>query len=241
MSPGQRAVRTITAQGNDDVLVRYRAAVQVLGYRLHEDPAGERLRALVTRSEWQLAQQQSDPAGQGHFVAGRAVLRWMLADRLGCVPMEVPLVVDGGRVRVRGRGRHHLSVTHSGGWVLCAVASRAVGVDVQEVIGDAPGAALLRRTCSPAERALIEASPDARTAFTRVWSRKEAVLKAAGIGTAMTLSAVDVSRPRAVGVPAPGRWWCVDVAVDDGVVAAVAVRGHLPRADYSRLQLAEPG
>lgn len=69
-----------------------------------------------------------------------------------------------------------LSISHCRQAVAVAVSDRErVGIDVESrrrVDGS-----LMRRVCTPAELAAVQASPDALMAFLQLWTRKEAVLK----------------------------------------------------------------
>lgn len=69
-----------------------------------------------------------------------------------------------------------LSISHCRQAVAVAVSDRErVGIDVESrrrVDGS-----LMRRVCTPAELAAVQASPDAVMAFLQLWTRKEAVLK----------------------------------------------------------------
>lgn len=71
----------------------------------------------------------------------------------------------------------HFNLSHTKGCVLCGVADRPIGVDVEHPreIGDA----LVRRCFSPMEQALCEGDPSRRVT---IWTRKEAVVKWQGVG-----------------------------------------------------------
>lgn len=74
-----------------------------------------------------------------------------------------------------------LSISHCRQAVAVAVSDRErVGIDVESrrrVDGS-----LMRRVCSAAELAAVQASPDAVMAFLQLWTRKEAALKLRGTG-----------------------------------------------------------
>lgn len=73
------------------------------------------------------------------------------------------------------------SIAHSGGRVLCAWADRGgVGVDVEQVRPVQPGDYV--DLLSADEKAGIAGAADPSQAFLRLWTVKEAVAKAAGLG-----------------------------------------------------------
>ncbi|MFJ1736387.1 4'-phosphopantetheinyl transferase family protein [Streptomyces sp. NPDC088254] len=149
---------------------------------------------------------------QGRFLLGCALSRIALGELLGVSPAELPL----RRVCPRCGGPHgkprlaaprgspfadvDFSVTHSGDVVGVAVARGAnVGLDVEET---GSGAAPDVDTVAPvaltdAELAALNAHPPAEraSAFLRMWTRKEAVLKALGVGLTVPLRRLEVSAP----------------------------------------------
>lgn len=171
---------------------------------------------------------------------------WSLRRRCGDDPIARVLALyarpTGGAPRiVRGTGKPRLAgpdagvrfnAAHGGGLVLVAVArGREVGVDV-EPLDRGPWLSLPGHVLTPAElRSLDGLGGKAHdAAFLRLWSRKEAVLKAAGVGLAVDPGLVAVSGPAeppaVLGVPAAigpaSRWGLVDLSLP-GVAAAVAV------------------
>ncbi len=134
----------------------------------------------------------------------RTALRGLLGARLGIAPAEVRLVTDAaGRpglapdlaARVPG---FDFNVSHSGRHALVAWSDTArVGVDIE---GHRPGigwASLGPAVFAADDGAWVEAHPEGarEAAFYRVWSAKEALLKALGTGIAGGLAAFSVVDP----------------------------------------------
>lgn len=121
------------------------------------------------------------------FVVTRALVRCVLADRLGVAPTDVPIRQTGtGKPIVEGV---HFNVSHSGDLVLLAAsAEREVGIDLERRRDIHRVEALVQRWLTPEEREDVGrriangAAPS--EAFLRVWSFKEARLKALGVGIA---------------------------------------------------------
>ena len=91
------------------------------------------------------------------------------------------------------------SLSHSGWLVACAVSGEPVGVDVEEL--HEYDADVAKMVFCEAELAWLHDQPDPGQAFTRLWVRKESLLKLGGTGLTDDLRAYDVS-PRVLAGPA---------------------------------------
>jgi 4'-phosphopantetheinyl transferase len=120
-----------------------------------------------------------------------------------------------GKPRLVGGGPE-FSLTHSGGLVGVAVAEVPVGIDVEDLSRPGLGRAVEEETLTPAERAMLDGlDADARHAgFLRLWTRKEALLKASGTGLSVPPHQVPVDPP------GPARVWDLDPGA--GFVGALA-------------------
>lgn len=108
---------------------------------------------------------------------------WELMQRLAGQHGGVVRRDDRGRPGTDGPG--DVSLSHGGGWIaVAATGSGRLGVDVETP--RAVSASLAQRCLAPAELAwLQQASGQARnTRFLRLWTAKEAYLKATGVGLA---------------------------------------------------------
>lgn len=154
------------------------------------------------------------------FLLGACLVRLAVSRHTGTAPEAVP--VDRtcptcgrahGRPVVPGQERLRLSVSHSSDRVLVAVADVEVGIDLELVRADLP-VGELTGLLSPEEAAAVDRAggPEAVRAFLVSWTRREAVLKAWGVGLGtelpLRLSAADAppvlrSGPQRDGGPAP--------------------------------------
>ncbi|MEU7489485.1 4'-phosphopantetheinyl transferase superfamily protein [Streptomyces sp. NPDC042319] len=173
------------------------------------------------------------------YVSAHIALRRVLGHYLGLAPDRVPFVREPcpgcGGPHGRPAVAHpdpplHFSLSHSSGMVLVAVASETVGADVER--RPRPGTVeVCTRSLHPAERAEIEdvPPPGRCAAFGRVWTRKEAYLKALGTGLSRS-PAADYLGADAARRP-PG-WSVLDLDCGPHHDGAVAYRGaaDAPRA-----------
>lgn len=93
-------------------------------------------------------------------------------------------------------GRIYFNLSHSGNHAVIAVGyDRVLGVDVEQLRAIDDLDSLVDRFLSPYESSALRALPpsDRRAAFFRVWTRKEAFVKAEGSGLSFPLHAFDVS------------------------------------------------
>jgi 4'-phosphopantetheinyl transferase len=152
--------------------------------------------AQLSPAERQRASRLHGESDRVAFIAARAALRRCLAGRLGQPPDEVRIYSRRGFKPTFADlpPMTDLSVSHDGGRMLIAICHGArVGVDLQQM--EPIDLELAATACSEAELATLTALPrsDQARAFARLWTRKEAVIKATGIGLAIDLKTIEVS------------------------------------------------
>jgi 4'-phosphopantetheinyl transferase len=157
------------------------------------------------------------------FLAGRALARSVLGSYLGCPPTAVTLALTAF-------GKPYFNLSHSGDLVALAVSvGDDVGVDV-EAAAPANADELVSIVLSEQERRAFERLPSALrpAAFLRCWTRKEALLKAAGTGLSSDPRLLTVGweevRGQAVAMPESAVGFAVqDLAVPAGASGSVAL------------------
>ncbi|MEV6080286.1 MULTISPECIES: 4'-phosphopantetheinyl transferase family protein [unclassified Streptomyces] len=211
--------------------------------------------ALLDDGERERLSDIGHPARAAEFAGSRAGTRRVLSDLLDVGPAEIGL----GRLPCPGCGdpRHgppavvrpsspfRISLSHSAGCCVLAVARVPVGVDV-EGVRTLDTEELARVALTAAELRHVRDAPAGMPrsrAFLRCWTRKEAVLKAVGIGLAADLTRIETHPGLpdpvtvAAGVPGtPATWsvrglslppdWIATVALPHGVRTDVTVLHH---------------
>lgn len=164
------------------------------------------------------------------YIAAHAIWRVVLGERLGMAASDVQIDdYPGGQPRVND-GAIATSLSHSGSLVAVAVSDeRTVGVDIEQRPSRVDLRALAPRFCHPREHDAADTlpSPERDLALLELWTRKEAVLKAFGIGLAADPASVNVADGSHV-EPPPGSVHNLPCLVRglgrcDAWVAAVAV------------------
>jgi 4'-phosphopantetheinyl transferase len=137
--------------------------------------------------------------------------------------------------------RFSVSLAHGGEVALVAVALDAqVGIDVEPFRKGIESWSLVSHALTPDEQARLTALPAAERgeAFLSAWTRKEALLKAVGVGLGVDPRLIELDGCTVVDVPpelgGTGDWTLLDVPVP-GHVSALALRAPL-----SRLLLYDP-
>lgn len=153
---------------------------------------------LLSLPELERAARFRDPSSRVTFVAARGWLRQVLAGYTGVAPRDLLFrATDFGKpMLVEQRGIPHVSfnLSHSGHLAIVAVAGgMPIGVDIERV--RPVSLALAGESFAPGEVAALDAlAPERRDeGFMRCWTRKEAYLKALGIGLDIPLDSFEVS------------------------------------------------
>lgn len=201
--------------------------VAVATVRLDDVPPG--VVRVLSRDELARAEAMRDGRHRARFMAGRARLREMLATLTGGEPAALAFDYGAsGKPVLRPTGdttcaSPHFSVTHSGGLALIAVTHVGpVGVDVEQLREVPRAEAIARRVlgdgAATAVARLRGAERDAH--FLRLWTLREAAVKAAGhsIWSGVTAEQEPVVR---------------SIEAEPGYLAAVAVLGAGAHSDWS--------
>ncbi|MFI5728543.1 4'-phosphopantetheinyl transferase family protein [Kribbella sp. NPDC051587] len=176
-------------------------------------------------------------ADKARFLLGVTMTRRLVGARRSVAPADVVLdrtCRDCGKAhgKVRAEGVE-LSVSHSGEWVGLAIGTAPVGLDVERVDSAQDVDGVAGMSLAPEELQVLKQYDGAAKAraFTRYWTRKEALLKATGDGISAGLWTVVVSAPdQPAGVV---RWdsgpaQLHDLEIDNDHLAALAVLSAEP-------------
>lgn len=191
------------------------------------------------------------PEDAARFAAGRGRLREILGQALGVAPAALPLRAGRQGKPVLDEGPA-FNLSHANGWAILATgpAGLDLGVDIEAFRPVEPGVAA--RFFAPGEVADLDglAGPDWPAGFFRCWTRKEAVVKAAGLGLGCDLTSFRVAlRPGArcemlssTGEIGPVRdWRLCHLDLAPNFVGAIAARtggaALVPRLREGRLPL----
>ena len=156
----------------------------------------------------------------------RDLLALAVRETWGLSPLPEIARREGGKPYFPGHEGLHFNLSHSGDLALCALDSAPVGVDVQIVREWRPG--LPARVCSGAELDWLEGQPDLWSAFTLLWTLKEARAKESGRGLTSSIRDIRVPLPGDGPVRMDGLWF----RTWTGSSWAAAVCGHTQPPEY---------
>ncbi|MFI2710642.1 4'-phosphopantetheinyl transferase family protein [Micromonospora sp. NPDC018662] len=195
-----------------------------------------RCRALLDPDERARAAALGTPTLRDRFTVAHGALRALAGRAVGVPPGDLAW----------RRGRHgkpipagpgvgpHTSLSYSAGLVAVAISRhRPVGVDIEHLPSGRDPVGLAERFFHPAEARHVAAGTDAgerALRFTRLWVRKEAVVKAAG-GRLWPNLAVPVHPGDVVACVEPaGTYRLADLVTPSAYRMAVALPGDAPYA-----------
>ena len=174
--------------------------------------------ALLAERELARAARLRIDEKRDQLVAGQALLRRILGARLATEPADLVFGYGAhGKPWLPTAPELGFNLSHSGGVATVALAADTdLGVDIELSVRERPFARLARRFFAPREYRWLEAhaAADQAEAFYRVWTLKEAYLKATGTGLSFPPHAfvvdLDGSLPRLLSTDRPGdraeRW-----------------------------------
>src|SRR5215813_154369 len=195
------------------------------------------LAAILSQDEYQRAARYYRPIDRDRFIAGRGILRKIISAYLALSPAELqftyneygkPAVSDGQNDRAL-----NFNLSHSAELALYAVTrGRAVGIDIEYIREDFATLEIAEHFFSKDEVRSLKATPTGRRTigFFNCWSRKEAFIKAKGMGVSypldrFTVSLVPGEPPALLKVVDDerevARWRMYELKPGDGYVAAM--------------------
>jgi 4'-phosphopantetheinyl transferase len=189
--------------------------------------------ALLDGEERARADAFRKPCDRDAFILRRGGLRRLLGELVRAPAAGLKFAKGPhGKLRLDVPGAPRFNMSRSRRWAVIAVSDRECGVDVEARDRELDTAMLAGRIMSIAERVRWNClHPDERQrAFFDLWTRKEALVKAFGVGLSVELSGLDVWRPdRGIDIyRAADRvcWTTASIAGPAGFAAAVSVVGR---------------
>jgi 4'-phosphopantetheinyl transferase len=139
---------------------------------------------ILSRSEQERALCFHQEKDRQQFIIGRGSLRYLLGKYSNQSPDAIQLITGKNKKPVlqnSGLTDLHFNVSHSGDYILIAIAGCNVGIDVEKIDALFSFTEILQNNFSEEEINFIQNAKQPR-AFYLLWTRKEALIKATAKG-----------------------------------------------------------
>jgi len=187
------------------------------------------LAALLSDDERARASRFIPETSRRQFIAAHGQMRQVLGALLHQDPTGLRFTAGAhGKPSLVG-GELHFNLSHSGGLALLAVTrDQETGVDIEATTRKVEIDKLAPRFFAPAEAAALADLPEAARvrAFFNIWTRKEAYIKACGLGLALPLHSFNVSHDDPPMLSVPG-WTIHSLDACPGYAAALVIAGKI--------------
>ena len=182
-------------------------------------------RSLLADEELERAAKFRKTDDADGFVLGRGLLRRILADCLNTTPAVLRFGRNPHGKPFLAGGELEFNVSHSRDRLLIAVtAGRPVGVDIEFRRDGLNMAAIAKRWFSQAEQEFFKTIKNPADGFFEIWAKKEAYVKAQGVGIYKDLNSFAVpvgEKPFSPNIETSGKWFFQTLEIDSGYAAAV--------------------
>ncbi len=202
----------------------------------------QKLRQMLAADELAKAGRFHFEKDHNHFIVAHGLLRTLLGQYLHMHPGQLRFCVNDYGKPALDPSFHeqplNFNMSHSHKLALYAFAfHRQIGIDVEYMRADVDFEGVARHSFSPVEQGVLHALPvEARKqAFYNCWTRKEAYIKARGMGLSLSLDLFDVSMMSGESAALltsredareTGRWAFEELMPGNGYAGALAVEGH---------------
>lgn len=186
---------------------------------------------VMSPLEKQRAETFQQPLLRNRYQAVRAITRHVLASYLPMQPANIEFVSgEHGKPNLLNTALS-FNISHTGHWLLIAVANLPdIGIDIEQIKTRSNVEAMARRCLADSELLYWRSLSDQQSleVFYRLWTKKEAFVKAVGRGIAMGLNRCEVEPhldgqliaiPEEYGVASA--WKVTEIAVTAGISSAL--------------------
>lgn len=196
--------------------------------------------ALLSSDECERAYRFHFQKDRQRFIAARSILREILSFYLEVLPKEIvfgyakaakPFLLAPNHIPLQ------FNLSHSSELALYAITlNQAIGVDIEKVQPDYNQGTAKRYFSLKEYNALMQLPSEERiTGFYRIWSRKEALLKATGKGLTLPLSSFSVAAhdiTELISLNQKETWTLLPLSIHDDYQSAVATNQPVKKISY---------
>lgn len=185
----------------------------------------------LSNDEIEQAQRFRFDPDRERFLVAHGCLRLLLSGYLGVPASDITFSrTTHGKPFLQENSPLHFNLSHSGAWVLFAFSIQGpVGVDVEEVRPVKDSLGIARRFFSSEEFEQVRTAAEGKRddCFFRIWTRKEAFVKAIGKGISVPLKSFSLPVSPGTVLWEGHSWWVQDLPLSENTLAAVASQNPL--------------
>lgn len=202
----------------------------------------ETLGRLLSADETERARRFRFDKDRRHYVVARGVLRRLIGRYLGAEAESIHFnYLEYGKPHLAADPLYptfKFNLAHSGSLAVFAFTHLGeIGIDLEQIKPELAGEDIARRFFSESEVASLDALPESKRAlaFFNCWTRKEAFIKAKGLGLSLPLDQFEVTLipgqearllRTAWDESEAGRWSIKALNVAEGYAGALAIEAH---------------
>ncbi|PWT77349.1 MAG: hypothetical protein C5B59_04275 [Bacteroidetes bacterium] len=195
--------------------------------------------ALLDVEEAEKASRFRQDKDRQRFITSRIALKLLLAKFVAIDPSKVrispgenkkPYVIHDKQIKLE------FNLTHAGDWILIAIASVAIGIDMEKIDGMFAFHDIMEFSFLPEEIQFVQNADIPRQQFYTMWTRKEAMLKATAKGLdddLRTVPALDGTHAVSDSISGPeSKWNITSFEVDKNHPGSVAYPMSIDRLQF---------
>jgi len=192
--------------------------------------------SLLTPQEVERANRLRQPQARQQFIAGRGILRRILAAASGLDPHLIPITTAPNGKPAFAQSGIAFNVAHSGDTVLIALhRGGSIGIDIECIDPTRSFMEIAQHSFTPSENLSLLAIDDPderRDTFYQLWTRKEAIAKADGRGLVLPFTSFHIPPFPANSTPIPidqtettprRTFYVTDLPLETGLAGAMAL------------------
>lgn len=145
-------------------------------------------KSILNASELRRAEKYLRDSDRNRFIISRGALRNILGKYLKQLPGNIEFKLGENQKPYVDFGIHY-NLSDSADWIVIAIAGSEIGVDVEYVKPDFSFESILKSHFNANEIEYINQA-DSSNRFFKLWTRKEAILKASGAGLTEYLTSI---------------------------------------------------
>ena len=205
----------------------------------------EKLTSMLSDDEQAKASSFHFEKHKRRYTVGRSILRTLLGGYLNCSPTAINFTYNNyGKPSLKDNPTElQFNVSRTDEIMLCAFVLKSdIGIDIEAIKPNIDCISISQHVFSAQERNTLQGleGKELNSAFFRIWSRKEAYIKARGVGLSHPLQKFSVSMDKTLPVPIEHqsrtnktkRWRLYDIAVENNYSAAIAIEASKWRLSH---------